>query len=92
MVWARSLEITRTDMKPYPSCRQTNAPVDLALELKRKHPIAPEDIREIKLVTYDYVLNCPWLIDTERVPFSPGGHAQYSLLRRRCFDGREAEP
>ena len=58
-------EITRTDMKPYPSCRQTNAPVDLALELKRKHQIASEDIREVKLVTYDYVLNCPWLIDTD---------------------------
>jgi 2-methylcitrate dehydratase PrpD len=58
-------EITRTDMKPYPSCRQTNGPVDLALELKRKHKVAPEDIREIKLITYDYVLNCPWLIDTD---------------------------
>ncbi len=61
----QEFEITRTDMKPYPSCRQTNAPVDLALELKRKHQIAPEDIREIKLITYDYVLNCPWLIDTD---------------------------
>lgn len=58
-------EITQTDMKPYPSCRQTNAPVDLALELRRKHQIAPGDIQEIKLVTYDYMLNCPWLIDTD---------------------------
>ncbi len=61
----RGFEITQTDMKPYPSCRQTNGPVDLALELKRKHRIDPQDILEIKLVTYDYILKCPWLIDRE---------------------------
>ncbi|MFC1916135.1 MmgE/PrpD family protein [Chloroflexota bacterium] len=57
-------EIANTDLKPYPSCRQTHNPVDLTISLVSKHDIPAGQIAKIEVMTYDYTFNCEWLIET----------------------------
>jgi 2-methylcitrate dehydratase PrpD len=40
-------EITRTGIKPYPSCRNTQTPVDALLALLAEHPVDPADVESI---------------------------------------------
>lgn len=40
-------EITQTGIKPYPSCRNTQSPVDALLALLREHPLSPDEIEGI---------------------------------------------
>jgi len=56
--------ILETEIKPYPSCRQTHAPIDLVLEAVHKYDIDPENIWEVLLYTYEYAYKS-WLINTE---------------------------
>lgn len=51
-------------IKPYPSCRRTHEPVDLALKAVREKGVRAEAIREAVLHTYEYAYK-PWLISTE---------------------------
>ncbi|MDR3279522.1 MAG: MmgE/PrpD family protein [Synergistaceae bacterium] len=52
-------EITKMDKKPYPCCRTTHHAIDGALGLRKEHCLAPEDISEILVETYDVgVLQC----------------------------------
>jgi len=53
-----------TDIKPYPSCRQTHAPVDLVLTATLENDIIPRDIEKIILYTYAYA-NTEWLVSIE---------------------------
>jgi 2-methylcitrate dehydratase PrpD len=40
-------EITQTGIKPYPSCRNTQSPVDALLALLGEHPVRPEEIETV---------------------------------------------
>jgi 2-methylcitrate dehydratase PrpD len=40
--------------KPYASCRMNHAPADIAIELKNKHGLRPEDIKEVLIRTYGF--------------------------------------
>jgi 2-methylcitrate dehydratase PrpD len=44
---AAPAEITQTGIKPYPSCRNTQSPVDALLALLREHPVRPDEIRQL---------------------------------------------
>lgn len=56
--------IQDTDIKPYPSCRQTHPGVDLILNTAIKNNIIPEDVERIMLYTYEYAYQ-EWLVATE---------------------------
>lgn len=43
-----------TDIKPYPSCRQTHGAVDLALAIAAEEAPAPGDIQSIEVSVYTY--------------------------------------
>jgi len=58
-----SFAIATTDIKPFPSCRQTHAPVDLALRI-RGRGVRPEAIESIELRTYAYC-DKAWHVTTE---------------------------
>jgi 2-methylcitrate dehydratase PrpD len=55
--------ILDTDIKPYPSCRQTHAPVDLILTAVMENDLHGQDVEQIALYTYAYA-NQTWLIST----------------------------
>jgi 2-methylcitrate dehydratase PrpD len=57
----QSFAIDHTDIKPYPSCRQTHAPIDIALQAVRDDGIAPSDIEGVDLYTYAYN-DRPWYV------------------------------
>jgi len=40
--------------KPYASCRMNHGPIQLAMELKKKHALKPEEIEDILVRTYDF--------------------------------------
>jgi 2-methylcitrate dehydratase PrpD len=54
--------ITETDIKPYPSCRQTHTGVDLALTAFARG-VKADAIKEILVEIYEYATES-WLIDT----------------------------
>lgn len=45
-------KIAECVIKPYPSCRHTHAPVDVALSLRRRTGLAPDRIETIEIETY----------------------------------------
>ncbi len=57
----RTYAIAHTDIKPYPSCRQTHAPIDVALQAVRDDGLDPADIAAIDLYTYAYN-DRPWYV------------------------------
>ena len=57
----RSFAIAHTDIKPYPSCRQTHAPIDVALQAVKGDGIRASDIEAIDLHTYAYN-DRPWYV------------------------------
>lgn len=44
----RPPEITRTGIKPYPSCRNTQTPVDALFALLARHPVRTEDVAGVR--------------------------------------------
>lgn len=60
-------------IKPYPICRWAHAPIDGALELRKKHALKPEDIERIEIRSFKYATQL-W----NDVP-SSSPVAQYSL-------------
>ncbi len=50
-------KIAESVIKPYPSCRHTHAPVDLALELRRTSGLSPDRIARIEIDTYQATLD-----------------------------------
>ncbi len=50
-------KISECVIKPYPSCRHTHAPVDLALALRRDTGLAPDDIAKVEVDTYQATLD-----------------------------------
>jgi 2-methylcitrate dehydratase PrpD len=40
-------EVTRTGIKPYPSCRNTQSPVDALFALLREHPVAAGEVERV---------------------------------------------
>ena len=50
-------KISECVIKPFPSCRHTHAPVDLALELRRKSGLSPEQVERIEVDTYQATLD-----------------------------------
>jgi 2-methylcitrate dehydratase PrpD len=57
----QTFAIDHTDIKPYPSCRQTHAPIDISLQAVRDDGIKAADIEAIDLYTYAYN-DRPWYI------------------------------
>lgn len=51
--------IATTDIKPFPSCRQTHAPIDLILRLLSDNNLSHEQIEAVELSTYHYI-DKPW--------------------------------
>ncbi len=49
----KEFAIEGTYMKPYAACRHCHAPVEAALTLSKQEAIQPEDIKEIRVKTYD---------------------------------------
>lgn len=47
-----SYKIAESVIKPYPSCRHTHAPVDLALRMREVHGLTPERIDRVEIGTY----------------------------------------
>ena len=45
--------IMKSYTKPYASCRYTHPPVEAAIHLRHQYGITPEDVRQIKVETYD---------------------------------------
>jgi 2-methylcitrate dehydratase PrpD len=45
---SRPAEITQTGIKPYPSCRNTQSPVDALFNLLGRHPLRAEDVAEVR--------------------------------------------
>jgi len=66
--------IAQTDIKPFPSCRQTHAPVDLMLKLIAAHNLDFDQIEGVELATYKYI-DKPWHTGTE-----PPGSALEAML------------
>jgi 2-methylcitrate dehydratase PrpD len=64
----QSFAIAHTDIKPYPSCRQTHAPIDVALQAVRDDAIDASQIEAIDLYTYAYN-DRPWYVGI-KVPAS----------------------
>lgn len=56
--------IDETDIKPYPSCRQTHSPVDLILGAIQQKKVELAEIQEIILYTYNYAFKS-WLVATD---------------------------
>ena len=48
-----SYAIMKSYTKPYASCRYTHPPVEAAIHLRKQHDIKAEDVRSIKVETYD---------------------------------------
>jgi 2-methylcitrate dehydratase PrpD len=55
--------MVETDIKPYPSCRQTHTVVDLGLKAVKENEIDLANIREVVVEIYDYA-NESWLVET----------------------------
>lgn len=47
-----SYEFTSVSLKPYPSCRFTHGPLEVLLDLRARHEIAPGDIERVEIVTF----------------------------------------
>ncbi|MEM8749674.1 MAG: MmgE/PrpD family protein [Pseudomonadota bacterium] len=60
-------------IKPYPICRWAHAPIDAALDLRRKHDIKPEEVEQVDIFTFAYSADLSCTVPTT----SP--MAQYSL-------------
>ncbi len=58
-----SFAVATSDIKPFPSCRQTHAPVDLSLKI-RGSGVRAEAIDDVELRTYAYC-DKPWHVTTE---------------------------
>ncbi len=50
-------KISECAIKPYPSCRHTHAPVDLALALRRDTGLKPDQMAKIEIETYQATLD-----------------------------------
>jgi len=50
-------KISECVIKPFPSCRHTHAPIDLALELRRKSGLFPEQVERIDVDTYQAAID-----------------------------------
>jgi 2-methylcitrate dehydratase PrpD len=62
-------DLLDTDFKPYPSCRQSHAPVDLAMQASTGHGIKADQVEKITVFIYTYA-DKPWYT-TNAVPASP---------------------
>lgn len=62
-------EVLDTDIKPYPSCRQSHAPVDLAMEAFHKHGVTADKVERVTVHIYSYA-DKPWYTGNV-VPASP---------------------
>lgn len=45
--------IMKSYIKPYASCRYTHPPVEAAIHLRKRYGLKPEDVRQIKVETYN---------------------------------------
>lgn len=49
--------ITKSYTKPYASCRYTHPPVEAAINLRDKYGLKPENVRQIKVETYNLAVS-----------------------------------
>lgn len=49
--------IMKSYTKPYASCRYTHPPVEAAIRLRNRHGISAQDVRSIKVETYDLAVS-----------------------------------
>lgn len=62
-------DLLDTDFKPYPSCRQSHAPVDLAIEAFNDHGVRADQIERVTVHIFSYA-DKPWYTGNV-VPASP---------------------
>ncbi len=62
-------DLLDTEIKPYPSCRQSHGSVDLALDLAVAHNVTSDDIEAVAIEIYTYA-DKPWHT-TNAIPASP---------------------
>ena len=62
-------DVLDTDIKPYPSCRQSHSPVDLALDAALKHGLTAADVERLTIYIYTYA-DKPWYT-ANAVPNTP---------------------
>jgi 2-methylcitrate dehydratase PrpD len=53
-----SFKILETTVKPYPCCRFTHGPIEAILRLVRKHKLKSENVKRIRLRTFDFFSGC----------------------------------
>ena len=68
-------EIVNVGPKPYPSCRYTHAAIDATLAILKEHPLAPEEIEEVKV----------WI--GQRDMLSVGGATQQERQKKQRPEG-----
>ena len=52
-----SYAIMKSYTKPYASCRYTHPPVEAAIHLRNQYGIKPEDVKSVKVETYDLAVS-----------------------------------
>jgi len=72
-------EITQTGIKPYPSCRSTQSPVDALLALLRDHPVRPAEIEGVTFGLIRTGLATVWDPPERRRPPKTLADAQFSM-------------
>ena len=50
-------KISECVIKPFPSCRHTHAPIDLALELRKRSGLSPDQVERIDVDTYQAAID-----------------------------------
>ncbi len=86
--------LSEMEIKPFPSCRQTHAPVDLALQLVAEHPGLANNISNLYLDTYSYAQESWFMNPTPEtplsamlsIPFSVASALRFGALRLEHFD------
>lgn len=65
----KRFHLTETDIKTYPSCRQSHASIDLALQARQQLQLTPETVDQIDIGIYTYA-DRPWYTSNE-APATP---------------------
>lgn len=71
-------EILATHFKPYPANHYTHAGIDAALEIRKRHVFAPEDIVDIELGSSEPALRTIGEPREEKIRPQSGYHAKFS--------------
>ena len=90
----RDFRLMESDIKPYPSCRQSHGAIDLALSVARDEKPEPEAIRKIILSMYTYACQ-PWYATNDlpttsleamlRIPYCVAASLRFGKMDLKAF-------